>query len=87
MAIYTSKSVLEQVDGSNEWWTKTYKPNDPVPTSGIYMCVNCKREVTCNEGDGFPPQNHDQHEAGKPILWKLNIRTNTTGNLVSKAGT
>lgn len=84
MALYTDQSVLNQVKGDNEWWTKTYGPSDTVPTSGIYRCLNCKREVTCNEGDDFPPQNHSQHAAGKPIVWKLNIRTNTTGELVSK---
>lgn len=81
MANYTDESVLRKVDGTEERWTKKYSPSDEVPVSGIYRCVNCKREVTCNAGDGFPPQNHDQHAAGKPILWKLNIRTNTTGEL------
>ncbi|QDD87595.1 protein L [Pseudomonas oryzihabitans] len=86
MAMYTSESVLNQVASKNAWWTTTYKPSDKVPTSGIYRCINCKREVTCNEGDGFPPQNHDQHSPGKPILWKLNVRTNTTGDLVLAPG-
>ncbi|RAH03833.1 MULTISPECIES: protein L [unclassified Pseudomonas] len=81
MANYTDESVLRKVDGTEARWTTKYSPNDKVPVSGIYRCVNCKREVTCNEGDGFPPQNHDQHTPGKPILWKLNIRTNTTGEL------
>lgn len=81
MALYTDESVLKKVLGNKVWWTTKYSPNDKVPVSGIYCCVNCEREVTCNEGDGFPPQNHTQHAAGKPILWKLNIRTNTTGKL------
>ncbi|KKY56541.1 protein L [Pseudomonas ficuserectae] len=84
MAIYTNDSVLDRVSGEQEWWTTVYSPSDKVPVSGIYRCIHCKREVTCNAKDDFPPQNHDQHPAGKPIQWKLNIRTNTTGDLVSK---
>ncbi|PAA16440.1 protein L [Pseudomonas fragi] len=84
MALYTDDSILNNVVGKHARWTTNYSPGDKVPTSGIYRCINCKREVTCNEGDDFPPQNHSQHAPGKPILWRLNVRTNTTGDLVSK---
>jgi hypothetical protein len=80
MAWRTSSSVLVNSDGKKEWWTKEYGPADKVPVSGIYRCIGCKREVTSNTGDPFPPQNHHQHtpEQGE-IKWKLNIRTNTKG--------
>lgn len=82
MALHTRDSVLNQVLGDKEWWTTVYGPGDDVPVSGIYRCLNCQREVTCNQGDSFPPQNHHQHSPARPIQWKLNVRTNTTGTLV-----
>lgn len=38
----------------------TYRPGDRVPSSGIYNVVNSfgsymSRQVTCEEGDVFPP--------------------------------
>jgi hypothetical protein len=80
MAIHTTHSVLKKVEPIKEWWTTTYEPGDAVPVSGIYVCQGCKREITSNRDDPFPPQNHHQHTAAQgKILWKLNIRTNTTG--------
>lgn len=80
MAWYTNDSVLSKSDGNKDWWTTTYSPGDDVPVSGIYRCLGCGREVTCNDPDHFPPQNHHQHtEAQGKIRWRLNIRTNTTG--------
>ena len=32
-----------------------YKPGETVPESGIYACDNCGNEVTCVEGEPFPP--------------------------------
>ena len=80
MSSYAKHSVLKEIEPSNVWWTTTYEPGDTVPVSGIYLCPGCKREITSNERDPFPPQNHHQHTStqGK-IRWKLNIRTNTTG--------
>jgi hypothetical protein len=81
MSSYTSNSVLKKVDGSKEWWTTEYDPGDEVPVSGIYRCLGCNREVTSNYKDPFPPQNHHQHSAGQgKIRWKLNVRTNTSGD-------
>ena len=80
MAWHTSESVLAQGTSTNRWWTTIYNPADKVEVSGIYRCLGCKREVTCNKDDPFPPQSHHQHSTQQgSIRWKLNIRTNTNG--------
>lgn len=80
MSSYASHSVLREIDPVKPWWRNTYKPSDTVPVSGIYICLGCKREITSNDGDPFPPQNHHQHSLGQgDIRWRLNVRTNTTG--------
>jgi len=81
MSNYASHSVLKEIEPSQLWWKNTYEPSDTVPVSGIYICAGCKKEITSNKDDPFPPQNHHQHTAhqGK-IRWKLNVRTNTTGD-------
>lgn len=81
MAWYIDSSKLTKSDGNKEWWKTTYKPGDEVPVSGIYRCLGCGKEVTCNDPDCFPPQNHHQHTAAQgTIRWKLNVRTNTKGD-------
>jgi len=80
MSWYVKSSVLVESDGEKDWWKNTYGPGDTVPTSGIYRCLGCKREITSNENDPFPPQNHHQHTTNQgSIKWKLNVRTNTQG--------
>ncbi|MGY2292154.1 protein L [Pseudomonas sp. SDO528_S397] len=80
MSWWIDSSVLAKSDGNKTWWTKTYGPSDKVPVSGIYRCTGCKKEVTSNADDPFPPQNHHQHSAAQgAVSWKLNVRTNTTG--------
>ncbi|MDD2781925.1 hypothetical protein [Sulfuricurvum sp.] len=80
MAWYIDKSILQTSDGNKDWWKKTYSPADEVPVSGIYICTGCKREITSNKGDKFPPQNHHQHPTGNgSIKWKLIVRTNMDG--------
>ena len=80
MSWYIGSSTLTKVDGKGEWWKNTYKPKDTVPVSGIFRCIGCGREITSNEGDPFPPQNHHQHTTLQgDIRWKLNVRTNTKG--------
>lgn len=80
MSWWTDKSELTKSDGSKPWWTSSYGPSDKVPVSGIYRCTGCKKEITSNEGDPFPPQNHHQHSLAQgAVKWKLNVRTNTTG--------
>lgn len=59
-------------------WSETHSPGDTVGMSGIYVCTGCDKEVTCNKGDPFPPQNHHQHAVNKPpIRWKLLVRAET----------
>lgn len=80
MSWSTKNSVIVSVNGDGEHWTKTYNPSDEVPVSGIYKCLGCKKEITSNRGDKFPPQNHHQHTSTQgEIRWKLNVRTNTQG--------
>ncbi len=81
MSWYIGNSVLVKSDGNKTWWTTSYDPGEEVPVSGIYRCLGCKREITSNKGDPFPPQNHHQHQAAQgAIRWKLNVRTNTNGD-------
>ena len=80
MSSYVKSSVLVEANGDKDWWKNTYGPGDTVPMSGIYRCLGCKREITSNEDDPFPPQNHHQHTASQGFIkWKLNVRTNTQG--------
>jgi len=74
-------SVVGKGNTTNDHWKKVYGPAENVPVSGIYRCLGCKREITSNRADPFPPQNHHQHEAGQgDIRWKLNVRSNTNGD-------
>lgn len=80
MSWYVSGSILTKSNGDNDWWKQDYGPHDTVPVSGIYRCLGCDKEVTSNDGDPFPPQNHHQHTLAQGhIRWKLNVRTNTKG--------
>jgi len=74
MAWYKYSQFL-QVSASNEY-DKAYSPGQLVPFSGIYRCEGCGREIACNQGQPFPPQNHHQHPGTlltgiKPITWRL----------------
>ena len=69
MASYKYGKYLHQNDGSA--FDAEKKPGEEVKHSGIYTCVNCGREVACNAGDPFPPQNDHQHPGDEPIRWKL----------------
>ena len=69
MAFYNESAVLKYKD--DEIFNMLHKPADTVPSSGIYRCVVCGREVCCNAGDPLPPQNHHQHCSNDPIRWKL----------------
>ncbi|MBN5031286.1 protein L [Stenotrophomonas maltophilia] len=80
MAWHTSGSVLTAVNPTNTWWNTVYGPGHTVPVSGIYICLGCRREITSNQNDPFPPQSHHQHSTQQgSIRWKLNVRTNTDG--------
>lgn len=67
-------------DSDEKVWEELYSPGEEVEVSGIYICTVCGKEITSNEGDPFPPQNHHQHKPQKNIEWKLIVRTNTKGN-------
>jgi hypothetical protein len=80
MSWYTKASSLVESNGAGDHWTQSYTPGANVPVSGIYKCIGCKKEVTSNKDDPFPPQNHHQHTPAQgAVKWKLNVRTNTTG--------
>lgn len=81
MAWYVDDTHLIKSDGNKEWWKTLYGPADQVPVSGLYKCQGCKREITSNKGDLFPPQNKHQHAQGQgAIRWKLIVRTDTEGS-------
>lgn len=80
MAYYTDNSSFDKITNPSETWGKIFGPADTVPASGIYRCIGCKKEVTSNKGDKFPPQNHHQHSAAAgEVRWKMNVWTNTEG--------
>lgn len=79
MALYNNGNHLKQ---NTEWagWNDKYRPADTVPNSGIYKCTGCKKEITSNKGDKFPPQNHHQHGTNQgSIQWQIIVYTDTQG--------
>ncbi len=50
-----------------------HSPGGRAPYSGVYRCMGCGREVTSEEGNPLPPQNHHQHTTPKPIQWRLTV--------------
>lgn len=82
MAAYTSETekYLQRVSQDSPWWESRYNPGDSVPHSGIYRCTVCGKEITCNEKDPFPPQNHHQHSQQQAIKWQLIVRSDTNGD-------
>lgn len=82
MAWYVNPNRVVNVAGNSNRaeWTNIYNPGSKVPISGIYFCLGCNREVTVNNGDPFPPQNHHQHLAGQgTVRWRMLVMTNTSG--------
>lgn len=80
MAWYKKAANLTLSKSNGSHWTDEYSPGEMVPYSGIYRCIGCKKEVTSNADEPFPPQNHHQHTVSEgPIRWKLIVRTNTEG--------
>ena len=80
MAWYVTGTAVNPCEGSESVWKTDYNPGASVPVSGIYRCRGCKREITSNFRDPFPPQNHHQHNAGQgAIAWRLLVWTNTDG--------
>lgn len=80
MAWYKDIRNLVQANGAEAVWSTDHKPGERVSVSGIYRCKNCGKETTCNHGDPFPPQNHHQHPQAGPVLWRLIVWTNTSGD-------
>lgn len=81
MAWYTDDTHLVKSDGNKDWWKNVYGPGDLVPISGLYKCLGCKKEITSNKDDPFPPQNKHQHTQLQGLVrWKLIIRTDTEGS-------
>lgn len=82
MAAYTqdTQQFLQRVNSERAHWQERYTPGQEVPFSGIYRCEVCGKEITSNQGDPFPPQNHHQHENRRAISWQLIVRTDTNGN-------
>lgn len=80
MAWYVQGTAVETCNGTESIWRTDYTPSQTVPRSGIYKCGGCKREITSNAGDPFPPQNHHQHTSSQgSIRWRLLVWTNTQG--------
>jgi hypothetical protein len=81
MAWYADDTHLVKSDGDKDWWKSIYGPGDSVPVSGLYKCLGCKKEITSNKDDPFPPQNKHQHTQSQgSVRWKLIIRTDTEGS-------
>lgn len=70
MALYVDSALVRKTNPQDAF-SRTYKPRDTVPHSGIYRCDVCGDEDCCNAGDPFPPQNHSQHKSKEPISWRL----------------
>ena len=79
MASYVDKTNVKVANGTESVWTADYDPGDTVPQSGIYKCRSCKREVTSNKGDPFPPPSHHSHPPAA-VKWRILVWTNTKGS-------
>lgn len=72
MAIYKYRSDVEASE--SKAFDNVYSPGEAAPYSGIYRCAGCGREVTSEEGQPLPPQNHHQHTASQgAIRWRLTV--------------
>jgi hypothetical protein len=80
MAWFIDRQHVLTAEGTEPVWRTDYAPGDIVPLSGIYRCQACRKEVTSNAGDPFPPQNHHQHPQAGAVRWRLLVWTNTTGS-------
>ncbi len=79
MAWYITGTNVSGIS-NNDAFVPLHGPGDRVVYSGIYKCQGCNREITSNNGDPFPPQNHHQHTLGQgAIRWRLLVMTNTGG--------
>lgn len=75
MAIYKYDKYISK--GTDAAFDDEHAPHDPAPYSGIYRCMGCGREVTSEEGNSLPPQNHHTHTTAQgKIRWKLVVYAN-----------
>lgn len=70
MALYQDQKFLTQTKDSE--FDTIHKPGVATPFSGIYRCEGCGHEITSEEGNPLPPQNHPQHTAAQGLIrWRL----------------
>jgi hypothetical protein len=70
MALYKHGSYLTaSTDGE---FDRLHSPGSTTPHSGIYRCEGCAKEISANQGNPLPPQNHHQHTSGQgTIRWRM----------------
>ncbi len=74
MAIYKSSSYLKT--STSDAFDKLHSPGANTPSSGIYRCEGCGREIASNSGNPLPPQNHHQHTTEQgTIRWRMIVQT------------
>lgn len=70
MALYKHSQYIQS--SSDSVFDQLQQPSTPASHSGIYRCEECGREVTSEQGNGLPPENHHQHPVSKgKIRWRL----------------
>jgi hypothetical protein len=70
MSLYKYPQVLVQTNDAA--FDQIQGPGASTPHSGIYRCEGCGKEISANQGNPLPPQNHHQHGSGQgTIRWRL----------------
>lgn len=70
MAMYKYGTYLTKSE--DQTFDEIHKPGQKAIRSGIYRCMGCHREVTSEQGNSLPPQNHHTHSAQQgDIRWKM----------------
>ena len=70
MATYKYSQYISQ--SQSIAFDSDYSPSTTTPYSGIYRCMGCGREITSEEKNPLPPQNHHQHSYGQgAIKWRM----------------
>lgn len=77
MALYKHSGFLAPHQHPD--FDKEFHPGAEAPHSGIYRCMGCGREVTSEEGNPLPPQNHHQHTSSQgAIRWRMVVYADHT---------
>jgi hypothetical protein len=72
MALYKYANVL--IPSTNSMFDAIHTPGTPTPTSGIYGCTGCGKEVASNAPNPLPSQNHHQHGPSQGLIrWRLYV--------------